>query len=135
MTSILVTSSASRNLLYWNEPIGWPKALRSLTYSRVSSRICAAWAMLPIALESRSCGSQFIMWMKPWLSSPIRFASGTRTLSKNSSAVSDSSWPTLSSLRPRVKPSMPASTPNSEMPRPRLASGSVRAATTTRSAE
>ena len=79
MTSILVTSSASRNLLYWNEPIGWPNALRSLTYSKVSSRICAAWAMLPIALESRSCGSQFIMWMKPWLSSPIRLAPGTRT--------------------------------------------------------
>ncbi len=29
MTSIFVASSASRNLLYWNEPIGWPNALRS----------------------------------------------------------------------------------------------------------
>ena len=51
-------------------------------------------------------GSQFIMWTKPWSGSPIRFASGTRTSSKKSSAVSDSSWPTLSSLRPRLKPSM-----------------------------
>ena len=69
-----------------------------------------------MALESRSCGSQFIMWMKPLSSSPMRLSPGIRTFSKNSSAVSDSSWPTLSSLRPRLKPSMPASTPNSEMP-------------------
>ena len=33
------------------------------------------------------------MWMKPWLSSPIRLAAGTRTFEKLSSAVSDSSSP------------------------------------------
>ncbi len=52
---------------------------------------------------------------------------------KNSSAVSDSVWPTLSSLRPRLKPSMSASTPNRVMPLAPF-SGLVRAATTTRSA-
>ena len=64
----------------------------------------------------------------------MRLLPGIRTSSKYSSAVSDSSCPTLSSLRPRLKPSIPVSTPNSEMP---LAffSGVVRAATTTRSAE
>ncbi len=31
-TSISVAISASRNRLFWNEPIGWPKAVRSLTY-------------------------------------------------------------------------------------------------------
>ena len=74
------------------------------------------------------------MWMKPLSSSPMRSSSLTRTSSKNSSAVSDSSWPTLSSLRPREKPSATVSTPNSVMP---LAffSGAVRAATTTRSAQ
>ena len=103
-------------------------------YSIVSSRICAAWLMFVIAEPSRSCGSHVIMWMKPLSSSPMMFAAGTRMSSKNSSAVSDSSWPTLSSLRPRENPSMVASTPNSVMPRA-FFSGAVRAATTTRSAE
>ncbi len=62
------------------------------------------------------------------------FSDGTRTSSKKSSAVSDSSWPTLSSLRPREKPSRVASTANSVMPRA-FFSGAVRAATSTRSAE
>jgi hypothetical protein len=58
----------------------------------------------------------------------------SRTSSKNSSAVSDSVCPTLSSLRPRSKPGMPASTANSVMPLD-FFSGLVRAATITRSAE
>ncbi len=73
------------------------------------------------------------MWMKPLSTSPITLASGTRTSSKNSSAVSDSSCPTLSSFRPRENPGMLASTPNRVMPRA-FFSGLVRAATTTRSA-
>ena len=73
------------------------------------------------------------MWMNPLSYSPIMLELGTRTFSKNSSAVSDSGWPTLSSLRPREKPSVPFSTAKSVMP---LAffSGVVRVATMTRSA-
>ena len=74
------------------------------------------------------------MWMKPLSSSPTMSSSVQRTSSKKSSAVSDSSWPTLSSLRPRLKPALAVSTPNSVMPRA-FFSGEVRAATTTRSAE
>ena len=51
-----VTSSAILNLLCWNEPIDWPKALRSLAYSMVSSRICLAWATFAQAAPTRSCG-------------------------------------------------------------------------------
>src|SRR6218665_48280 len=47
---------------------------------------------------------------KPWFSWPRRLATGTRRLSKNSSAVSAAGWPTLSSLRPRRKPARSAST-------------------------
>ena len=89
--------------------------------------------MFEQAAPTRSCGSRCIIAMKPIPSGPIRFSSGTRTSSKNSSAVSDSSWPTLSSLRPRVKPAMPSSTMNRVMPLAPL-DGSVRAATMTRSA-
>ena len=56
------------------------------------------------------------MWMKPLSSSPTMLSAGTLTSSKNSSAVSDSSWPTLSSLRPREKPSASASTAKRVMP-------------------
>ena len=87
-----------------------------------------------MAEPSRSCGRNVIMWMKPSSTSPMTFSCGTRTSVNDSSAVSDSSWPTLSSLRPRANPSRSLSTPNSVMPRA-FFSGAVRAATTTRSAE
>ena len=74
------------------------------------------------------------MWTKPMLSSPMISASVTRTFSKNSSEVSDSSMPTLSSLRPRLKPSLVASMPNRVMPFGPF-SGSVRAAVMIRSPE
>ncbi len=73
------------------------------------------------------------MWMKPRSTSPMMRSSPTRTFSKNSSAVSDSVWPTLSSLRPRLKPSSPASIAKSVMPLAPF-SGEVRTAVTTRSA-
>ncbi len=74
------------------------------------------------------------MWMKPLSSSPTMSSSVSRTFSKNSSAVSDSSWPTLSSLRPRLKPSASVGIAKSVMPRA-FFSGLVRTAVTTRSAE
>ena len=66
-------------------------------------------------------------------SSPSRLATGTRTSSKNSSAVSWACMPILSRLRPRSKPSMPRSSTSSDMPRWRWA-GSVLTAVITRSA-
>ena len=72
-------------------------------------------------------------WTKPPPSLPTRLAAGTRTSSKNSSAVSCALMPTLSRLRPRSKPGMPRSTASSEKPCAPL-SGSVRATTSTRSA-
>src|SRR5664279_1362419 len=71
--------------------------------------------------------------MKPWPSSPTRLAVGTRTLSKNSSAVSCAFRPILSRLRPRSKPSAPRSTAISEKPMA-PASGSVLHTTRTKSA-
>ena len=123
-----------RNLLCWKVPIGAPKALRSLVYWIVSSRICLACATLLIEQPRRSCGSFCIIAMKPPPSSPMMWSSPRRTSSKNSSAVSDSSWPTLSSFRPREKPGASAGIAKSVMPRAPF-SGSVRTAVTTRSAE
>ena len=92
-----------------------------------------AWAMLDTAAPTRSWARFSIMWWNPRSSSPMRFSSGTRTSVKNSSAVSASGWPTLSSTRPGSNPGMPFSTPKRLMPRA-PASGVVRAATMTRSA-
>jgi hypothetical protein len=36
------------NLLYWNDPIDCPKAVRSLAYAMVSVRICVAFAWQPL---------------------------------------------------------------------------------------
>ena len=99
----------------------------------VSRRIWAACPTLVMAEDSRSWGSSRIMAAKPWPASPSRLLSGTRTSVKYNSAVSASSCPALSSLRPRWKPGMPSSTTNKVMPLAPPA-GSVRAATMTRSA-
>ena len=83
-------------------------------------------------MEIRSWGRFSIRETKPEPSAPSRFALGTSTLSKNSSAVSWAFSPILSRLRPRSKPSMPRSTTSRLMPL-WPASGSVRATTMTRS--
>ena len=46
---------------------------------------------------------------KPVSSSPIRLATGTRTSTKDNSAVSEQCQPSLSSLRPTVNPGVPRS--------------------------
>ncbi len=97
------------------------------------SRTCSIAATAMAAIEIRSCGRFIISEMKPAPSSPSRFALGTATLSKNSSAVSWAFMPTLSRLRPRSKPSIPRSTTSRLMPL-WPASGSVRQTTITRSA-
>lgn len=51
-----VDNSASSNRLFWNLPIGLPKALRSRQYWIVSSRTCSIAAAATTAIDSRSCG-------------------------------------------------------------------------------
>ncbi len=102
--SISVAISASRKRLFWNEPIGWPNAVRSFTYSSVRSRACRAAATAVTAMESRSWGSFVTSERKPLPSSPRRLATGTCTSVKNSSAVSWACMPIFSRLRPRSKP-------------------------------
>ena len=84
------------------------------------SRILRATATATTAIDSRSCGRPSIRWMKPPPSSPSRLFAGTRTSSKNSSAVSCAFMPILSRLRPRSKPFMPRSTTSRLKPRPPL---------------
>ena len=64
---------------------------------------------------------------------PRRLATGTRTSSKKSSAVSWPWRPSLSRLRPRSKPGIPRSMTSSDIPAWRWV-GSVLTATITRSA-
>ncbi len=85
------------------------------------------------AIDRRSCGSFVTSERKPEPSSPSRFATGTCTSVKNSSAVSCACMPIFSRLRPRSKPSMPRSTTTSDMPAWRCV-GSVFTAVITRSA-
>jgi hypothetical protein len=69
------------------------------------------------------------------LRSPSRFAAGRRTLSSTSSAVSDDSQPDFFSARPTVKPGVPFSTMNIDMPwRDSVAPSGVLAAMKYRSA-
>ena len=65
-------------------------------------------------------------------SAPTRLAAGTRTSTKDSSAVSEQRQPIFSSLRVTVNPGVPFSTTSSETP---AAPGPpVRTAVTTKSA-
>src|SRR6266540_2499340 len=135
VTVALVASSARVNRVFWKVITGLPNAVRSLTYCRVSSIARSAPATAVTAMISRSCGSCRMSWTKPCPSaSPSRLPAGTRTSSKNSSAVSWPLSPILSSTRPRRNPGRSrVSTTTSDTPcAPRL--GSVLAATMTRSA-
>ena len=131
--SISVAISASTNRLCWNEAIGWPNAVRSLAYSSVRSNAARAAATAVTAIDSRSWGRLVTSETNPVPSSPSRLSTGTRTSSKNSSAVSWACMPTFSRLRPRSNPSMPRSITSSDMPRCRWV-GSVFTAVITRSA-
>ena len=69
---------------------------------------------------------------KPSPSAPIRFATGTRTLSNASSAVGEPRIPILCSSRLTEKPALAVSTTKAEIRWWRSASGSVTAKTVTR---
>ncbi len=64
----------------------------------------------------RPWSSPYIAISKPWPSSPIMFAAGTSTFSKNSSPVEPAQTPSLCSVSAAVKPGMPFSSTNAEMP-------------------
>ncbi len=129
----VVATSASLNLVFWKAKTGLPKACRSFVYFSVWARDSSIAVTAATARTRRSCGNCCINWMKPCPSStPSRFVAGTRTPSKNSSAVSCPCWPIFFSTRPRLKPSSPSvSTTISEMPLAAF-SGSVLATMTTR---
>ena len=55
-SSISVFISASANRAAWNEPTGWPNAVRSFTYSSVTSNAACAEETPAIAIDIRSCG-------------------------------------------------------------------------------
>ena len=131
ITSVAI--SARRKRVFWNVPIGWPNAWRSLQYSSVHSNAARAAATPLAAIDRRSWARLSIRDPKPLPSSPRRLATGTSTSLKNSSAVSCECRPTFSRLRPRSKPGMPRSSTISEMPRWRCV-GSVFTAVITRSA-
>ena len=87
--SISVFSSAIMKREFWNEPIGWPNALRSLMYVERHRRTRAPQPAIDddgqrsgarARAATRAAGSPPL--------SPSRFSAGTRTSSKNSSAVS-----------------------------------------------
>ena len=54
--------------------------------------------------------------LKPSLSSPIRFAAGTRHAVKKTSPVVEPLMPIFGSIRPTSKPGASASTMNAEIP-------------------
>ena len=134
MTSHWVTSSASSNLLTWKEPIGWPKACRSFAYSIVSSRICRAWARLLTAAPMRSVTSRSIMWMKPWSISPMHVVVGDAHVGEEELGGVGLRLTDLVELAAPSKPGH-AGLDAEQGDAPRPFSGSVRAATMTRSAE
>ncbi len=120
--------------MFWKLLTGRPNAVREVTYSTVSHSTRSTAATAPTAMDSRSCGSFSIRCRKPEFSPPSRFLAGTRTSSKNSSAVSCALRPTFSRLRPRENPGMPRSTTSRLSPLAPGACGSVLATTITRSA-
>ena len=87
-----------------------PNCLRSRAYAVATSRapwaIPTAWAAIPGRLRS----NVFIARPKPSPSAPIRFAAGTRTPSKASSAVGLPRIPILCSMRVTSKPGVGTST-------------------------
>ncbi len=131
VTAASVAHSASLNRVFWNLISSLPNAVRSFTYFNVTSTAASMPATEQTPMIRRSCGSWCMSWTNPRPSwSPSRFATGTRTSSKNNSAVSCPFMPTLSSTRPRR---MSFSTTISEIPWAPCA-GSVLATTITRSA-
>ena len=100
-TWVWVAHSASTKRVFWKPISSWPNAVRSLVYWAVSSTTRSMATTAPIAMLRRSCGSCCMSWTKPSPSaSPSRFVAGTRTSSKNSSAVSWPFMPIFSSTRP-----------------------------------
>jgi len=65
-----------------------------------------AWVAMPMRPPSMAVSAM----RKPWPSSPMRLATGTRHSSNTSSAVSEARMPSLSSVFDTLKPGVPFST-------------------------
>src|SRR5712692_4316225 len=114
-------------------PIGCPNVSRSRAYSTERSRQARITPTAPAATVKRPWSSPYMAISNPWPSSPIRFSAGTSTFSKKSSPVEPAQTPSLCSVSAVVKPAMPCSSTNAEMPLC-FASGSVLANTSAWSA-
>ncbi|KOG66162.1 hypothetical protein ADK76_03755 [Streptomyces griseoflavus] len=115
--SIWVAMSAIMKRRPWKSAIGRPNCCREAVYASASSR--AAWAtpIAQAAMPRRPESSADRAIAKPWPSSPIRRASGTRTPSKCSWAVGEPFMPILRSGAAAVRPSASPGTRKAVMPR------------------
>src|SRR3989304_5046458 len=96
--------------------MGWLNWVRSLEYfmeaSRAARAMPTACAAMPILPPSNVCRAI----LNPPPNAPNRFSFGIRQSSKMSSAVDDALMPNFSSNLPTLKPGVPFSTINVEMP-------------------
>src|SRR5436309_8935697 len=110
------TISAIMSWTNWYLPIGCPKVSRSRAYSTDFSRHARITPQAPAATVNRPWSSPYIAISKPCPSSPTRFSAGTSTFSKKSSPVDPAQMPSLFSVSAVVKPGMPRSSMNAEIP-------------------
>ena len=89
--------SAIMNWIAWCIAIGTPNWTRSFEYSMANSNAARAMPIAIAATPGRVRSSVIIASLKPWFSSPSRFAAGTSTSLKVMVAVFDARWPILSS--------------------------------------
>jgi len=76
-------------------------------------------------MRMRDASNVRIRPRKPSPSSPSRFSTGTRTLSRKISALTIARWPIFDIGLPSVRPGVSRSTTNAVMPRDRSAGSTV----------
>jgi len=101
----------------WKVAIGWPNWTLVLEYSIAYSRAALA-NPTPAAPTAALVRSKVLMAIrKPWPTLPRIFSAGTRTSSKNISAVLEALCPILSSILPIVIPGVSLGTIKAVRPR------------------
>mmetsp|Transcript_15286 Transcript_15286/g.37815 ORF Transcript_15286/g.37815 Transcript_15286/m.37815 type:complete len:250 (-) Transcript_15286:355-1104(-) len=128
-----VYMSARWPCMSWNVPTGRLNWRRSCTYGATTSRHACMMPTGPAASTRRSRSRPLMSTAAPWFTPPSTLSAGTTQSSKMSSAVFEPRMPSLSSLRPVLKPAIVFSMMNAVMPC-EPASGSVLAYTTSTSA-
>ena len=109
--------SAIMKLTPWCIAIGMLErdALLRVRRPRARSAACAT-PTAPIAVPGRVKSSVAIAILKPSPSSPMRFATGTRTSWSANADVSVARWPILSRCYSIVTPGVSIGTMNADMP-------------------